>query len=935
MTKDPCRSRSESAPAKSRASKSSAISRRDFLQWGALSAGAVGLGLSTATASAAGETVCLVVSPADPVASSEPVRWAAQELSHALADRSITLRRLDSISQASASGLSIVAAGRTGPLAPAALKQSALTLPDSPECLVLGPAHSNGRFFQLACGSDPRGLMYALLELADRVRFAENPLAVLKIQKPVAEQPFNDTRSIGRLFVSDVEDKPWFYDRDMWPAYFSMLATQRFNRFNLNFGIGYDTLEHVTDAYLLFAYPFLVAVPGYNVRAVNLPDAERDRNLETLQFISQQAVAHGIDFQLGIWTHGYQWRDSPNPNYTIAGLTPEIHAAYSRDALAALLQACPAISGVTIRTHGESGVPEGSYSFWKTVFEGVPKSGRQVEIDLHTKGLDEAMIDGALSTGMPLRLSPKYWAEHMGMPYQQTAIRELEMAEANPHPQGYYALSTGSRSFTRYGYADFLREDRPYTVMFRIWPGTHRFLLWGDPATSAAHARAFRFCGCNGVELFEPLSFKGRRGSGLPGGRCAYADSSLRPHWDWEKYLYTYRTWGRLLYNPEAAPDVWRRSLRREFQAKAPAVEASLAAATRIVPIITAAHLPSAANDTYGPEFYTNQSMLDPSQWYPYGDTPAPKIFANVSPLDPQVFSRMSDFAGELLHGERTGKYSPIEVAQWLEDLAQTADEQLTEAENLNSSPEFRRLAADVRLQIGLGRFFATKFRSGVLFAIHDQSGDRSALEESLNAYRRAREVWSHLAEGARDIYVLDITFGPRAYQRGHWRDRLAAIDADIAEMAKRLQSAQAGSAPSARVQAAIREALGRPHRSAMPCVHTPPAYFTPDQPLQLVLSVPGTAKPNSVRLYYRHVNQAEHYQTAEMELQGKEYQAMIPGSYAGSTYPLQYYFELKEGPEKACLYPGFHPDLANQPYFVVRNVPSGKAAAVPFRVTA
>ena len=73
-----------------------------------------------------------------------------------------------------------------------------------------------------------------------------------------------------------------------------------------------------------------------------------------------------------------------------------------------MLQACPDITGVTLRTHYESGVREGSYAFWKTIFEGVPRSGRQLEIELHAKGLDQRMIDGALSTGMPVRLSAKY-----------------------------------------------------------------------------------------------------------------------------------------------------------------------------------------------------------------------------------------------------------------------------------------------------------------------------------------------------------------------------------------------------------------------------------------------------------------------------------------------------------------------------------------------
>jgi hypothetical protein len=908
--------------------KATPRSRRNFLELAALSLGALGLGSSAGAASGA-RSIAIVTDPADPAASSDPVRWAIEELSHALAQHGIPLHRSSSLQQVPRSDFCIVAAGPTAPLASAVLEQVALSLPDSPESLVIAPAKSDNRPILLACGSDGRGLMYALLELADRVQHGGDPYPAIQVQQPLAEQPFNQTRSIGRSFVSDVEDKPWFNDRAMWPAYFAMLAAQRINRFTLNFGIGYDFLDHVIDSYFLFAYPFLLSVPGYKVRAVNLPDRERDQNLETLQFISRQAVAHGIDFQLGIWTHGYQWKDSPNPNYTIEGLTPENHAAYSREALSALLAACPAISGITLRTHGESGVPEGSYSFWGLVFDGVARSGRKVEIDLHTKGLDRTMIDRALASGMPVRLSPKYWAEHMGMPYQQTAIRDLEMPQENANPQAFFALSSGARSFTRYGYADFLREDRPYSVMYRIWPGSHRFLLWGDPVSTAAHARAFNFCGSNGVELYEPLSFKGRRGSGLPGGRCAYADSALNPRWDWQKYLYSYRVWGRLLYNPEADPETWRRQLRTQFQASAPALESALASATRIIPIVTTTHLPSAANGTYGPEFYTNQSMLDPGKAL-YGDTPSPKVFSNVSPLDPQLFSRMSDFAAELLKADRSGKYSPIEVAEWLEELSETAARQLAEAKKQmdgKPSPDFRRVAADLELQIGIGRFFAAKFRSGTLYAIHDQSGDRAALREALETYRRAREIWAAFAQAAKGVYVSDITYGPQPHQRGHWLDRLPAIDLDIAEMAKRLESLPNAAEPAAGVQAAVEQALGRPQRNLATCRHRPPAQFVPGEPLQLVLSIDPAAPPTSVRLYYRRVNQSERYQVADLTARGKEYRAEIPAGYAQSSYPLQYYFELKQGSDKAWLYPGFAPNLANQPYFVVRPGASHRSA--------
>ena len=157
-----------------------------------------------------------------------------------------------------------------------------------------------------ACGHDPRGLTYALLELADRVRLAADPIAALAVPTPILERPANTVRSITRLFSSDVEDKPWFNDREMWPAYLSMLAAHRFNRFSLALGIGYDFLTNVTDSYFVFSYPFLLAVPGYNVRVPQLPDAERDRNLEMLRFIARETAARGMQFQLGLWMHGYQ-----------------------------------------------------------------------------------------------------------------------------------------------------------------------------------------------------------------------------------------------------------------------------------------------------------------------------------------------------------------------------------------------------------------------------------------------------------------------------------------------------------------------------------------------------------------------------------------------------------------------------------------------------
>jgi len=904
-------------------------SRRNFLQISGLALGA--LGLSRSAADVGNELVSLVADPADPVASSPPCQWARKELSQALAQHGIKVGEFATLPETPTHSLCIVASASKRNPARDLLDASAVALFDEPESLALAPFAKEKKRGILACG-DVRGLMYALLELADRARHSDSPLSALEQPEAIAERPFNSIRGVGRIFSSDIQDKPWFYDRDMWPSYFSMLATQRFNRFSLNFGIGYDFLDDVRDAYFLFAYPFLLSVPGYNVRAVNLPDRERDRNLEMLQFISAQAVAHGIDFQLGIWTHGYRWGPASQANYTIDGLASDSHAAYSRDALTALLKACPNVSGITLRTHGESGVHEGSYSFWSTVFSAVAACGRNVNLDLHPKGLDENLIDAALQTGMPVTLSPKYWAEHMGLPYQQAAIRDLEMPHDGSEAQGFFSLSSGSRSFTRYGYADFLSENRPYQVMFRIWPGSHRLLLWGDPSSATVHARACNFCGSNGVELFEPLSFKGRRGSGIPGSRCAYADKSLEPHWDWEKYLYTYRSWGRLIYNPEASPDTWERYLRKRFGAASISVGAALASATPITQIITTAHLPSAANEGFSPEYYTNQSIVDASSPSPYSDTPAPKIFGNVSPLDPQLFSSINEWVAERLKKEASGKYSPLEVANWLDAAADTAASHLAEAErNIldKNSPEFRRAAIDLTIQIGIGRFFAAKFRSGVLYAAYEQSGDRAALEEALKHYRGARDRWQNFAEAAKGAYVSDITFGSSPHQRGNWLDRLPAMDEDIARMQQLFENA---SSPGAReTSLSPRKFIESSKRESLDLQHAPATRFFPGEPLPIAITVPpSTVEPLLIRLYYRHVNQAERYVAAEMRRDGDHFTAAIPANYSNTRYPLQYYFELRRRADSAWLFPGLGRKFENQPYFVVRPTSARGAGRRP-----
>jgi hypothetical protein len=871
--------------------------------------------------------------PQDALAARPAVGWAIGQLRAALESKGTRVDVLEPGPPGDAAGGLLLVAGTGSAWARTILDVAEASIPAVPEALGLVPGSSDGRPVLVAGGSDERGLVYAVLELADRVELASDPLGALRIEAPTVERPANAVRSVARLFASEKDDKPWFHDEGFWRRYLSMVVAQRFNRVNFMVGLGYNFPWNVTDGYLYFAYPFLVDVPGSGVRIPQLPDEERERNLQMLRFASEEAVARGLDFQIGLWTHAYEWFDSPDARYAVEGLTPERHAAYCRDALQALLDACPAIGGLTIRTHGESGVPERSWDFWRTVLDGVVGSGRRVGLDLHSKGLDAPTLDMALATGLPVTISPKYAAEHMGLPYHQAAIRESDRppTESAGSLKGrFMTVCEGSRPFTRYSYGDFLGEDRPYDVVFRIWPGTQRLLLWGDPALAAGFGRHASIAGTQGLEWAEPLGLKGREGSALPGSRDGYADSSLSCGDDWEKYAYTFRLFGRLTYDPDSDPETWRRSLRPTFGPAAASAEMALASASRILPLVTSAHHPSASNNYYWPEIYTDIGIVggdDGSVQTHYYDTPTPKRFGTVVALDPEIFCGAEEFVREVITKRRSGRYSPLDVAGWLERLSADAAEHVARIQmeiQEPAAPAVRRLLVDVGIQEALGRFFAGKMRAAVQCELALGIGDPAPLADALTAYQAARAAWVEAVDRAKGVYVDDLTFGPQAFLRGNWSDRLPSIDQDLEAMASLAADA---SLPRTDVSAGEARRIVADIAAEGPTwtlSHTPPSSFRPGEPLTLNVGV-GDEGPSiaAVGLRYRHLDQAEVYEEVEMARDADRFVATISGGYSDSPYALQYHFVVRDVRGGARLHPGLGAALSDVPYHVVRRDPA------------
>jgi hypothetical protein len=86
-------------------------------------------------------------------------------------------------------------------------------------------------------------------------------------------------------------------------------------------------------------------------------------------------------------------------------------------------------------------------------------------------------------------------------------------------------------------------------------------------------------------------------------------------------------------------------------------------------------------------------------------------------------------------------------------------------------------------------------------------------------------------------------------------------------------------------------------------------------------LEIAPAKKVAGARLFYRHVTQAERYESVAMTAEGSRWRAAVPAGYTTGVYPIEYYFELRESAARATLFPGFGAGRVNMPYFVVRSV--------------
>lgn len=446
--------------------------------------------------------------------------------------------------------------------------------PVEAESLVIRHVKWSGKKVLLVSGADDRGLMYALLDVADRIGWAEDPKNPLSEVSNIEEKPAVAERALSIYTMHQGNFESYFYDENYWARYLNMLAKNRFNTFALLFG--YENWGYFSPP-----YPYFFDLDEFpDVKVVGITKDKQRRNLDALNRIIDMTHERGMDFTLGIWDHIYRGgvqgpkdRAGKPTEGIVWGLTGDNLTAYTRLALTKFLKLVTDLDAIQFRMHGESGLKRTEMGgFWENVYRVMNEHAPNVRFDARAKNFPDSLIDKAVEMNVNMRICTKYWMEQMGLPFHPTHI----------HP--------GNQHDRRHGYADLLRYPQRYKMHWRLWSGgTTRVLLWGDPEYVRRFAESTHLYEGEGFEVTEPMATKMQdhphemKPFELLKPQYQYYD------WEFERYWHFFQVFGRVGYNPRMPDEVWKREFQKRFGKEAGVcVERALHHASKILPRIVA-----------------------------------------------------------------------------------------------------------------------------------------------------------------------------------------------------------------------------------------------------------------------------------------------------------------------------------------------------------
>lgn len=773
-----------------------------------------------------------------------------------------------------------------GPAA-AAIDAMKAPMPSGAEALTVRMGSKyKGKPAIVVAGSDATGLMYAELDLADRVGWSAKGGDPFQFAKNASEKPFLRDRGVTIFTMNRAYFESHLHDEQFWVRYFDMFAEDRINELVLTFG-------YEDGGYMAPPYPFFFDVDGFpDVKVVGLTPEQQKENFTAFKTMLRLATERGIRVKPGIWEHIYRgglqagvipWASDgtkPFPG-VVWGLNAQNVTPYTVAALKKFYEVFPEIKETQFRMHEESGLRSAEIApFWHDVFGFYRTQAPDVLLELRVKGLPKSVIKDAQAQGLKIQLDTKFWMEQMGMPYSPTHINKEDQANA------------------RHSYADLLEYPKTYDMNWTLWNGgSQRVLEWADPDYARRMALSARLYDGHGLAVTEMEATKMLGDGPDKQVRDFLNDKYKYFDYEFERYWAFYRVFGRLSYNPDATADVWEREYTQRFGGQAgPHVMKAQQLASRVLPRIVAASLP------YG-EFPTSAGWPEMKH---EGSLPQ---FARVEEgSDIAQFMNVREEAISIIQGTDTAMRRPEETSRWFARTSDAILAEVAEAERaLGGKPasnEFQATLTDAKVLAALARYHSWRLLAAVDYNLYKQAGSLPAFDDAIAKERKAIQSWRELVAAAGDFYIDDMAFGAstRAFPR-HWKDELPAMDKEFGALLAERQAAVAKPDAKAVVIPARDPA---PKLPMVTFVLGASAKATPGQDFVVQTKVVAPMGVKWIRLRYRHLNQKEDYQTAEMTLNPNTgmYAASIPGEFVTAQWDLMYYVEVVDSKGNGRIYP-------------------------------
>ena len=833
--------------------------------------------------------------------------FGMQEFTEALEKQEIEVERKNHWMEAEPGEWMVVAGTAADLRIRTLLDGNGVTAPSEPGSLLCRWCETREGKVLALVGADDAGLMYLLLEMARRVK--KSGFAAIAEAKDFSEKPENAVRCMDRYIVGHL-DNEWFWSEEFWQYYLKRLARGRYNRLCLI--VGFDT------PYMAPPYPFfLQSVEGYeNVHLMKFSPEDVQENLRMLRRVVDLCHSYSMEFVFATW----QQRPWTELQDTLVEGLPESEqglSEYCYAGLKALLKEVPEIDVVSFRVNHESGVGTqiSAEDFWNHCADAVADAGEELGksfvLDLRAKGLTEAMVQHAFSRGLQVEVPTKYWCEHAALPYHITIMRSEELAQLDNYNHS-----------RRYSYADMLQKPLRYPVIYRLWNyGSTNLFLWADADYARRFSKSCSLSGSAGFQVNAPLSLKYGYEQSHREAWKTFADPSLRSgEWEDERFYSWYTMFGRLGYNSNTEPEVWGDEFIEHFGKQAgPIAEQAVAAASKIVPLVTTVHMPVHPSLRYWTEMNTGwalfvQNNLNKMQTYDFDTT---ITYGSTEPSDHGLFYGIDEFAADSVRGTVQGKYTPLQYADMLDRLADQAERlaaSLPREEENEQKAEYRAMLVDISMLVDFGRYHAEKIRAALALAYWNETKDAGRLSDSALHLRRAIAEWEKLGEAGRKYYYHDLDFSTAGSEtrRGTWGDLTCELRADLETLEQLLKDHAVNE---------TEEAVYSYHAETVPELYAElPETAVAGEPLRIRVQV-TEEKPLKTYpvLHYRHVNQTEGvFREIPMQPDKEGYTAEIPADYITKDWDLMVYVTLQDVEGSCSLFPGLYHSAYPWPYHVI-----------------